>query len=58
MIIMIYGLFTDATHRTMQFFVDRFDSLKEFQSACEEQAGYFDGKQISEDEYNRIMGQP
>lgn len=51
---MIYALFTDATHRTMQSFVDRFDSLEEFQSACEEQAGYFDGREISEERYKEL----
>ena len=48
---MIYALFTDSTFRTSNSFVESFRSEAAFERACENQAGYYDGKVISEEEY-------
>ncbi len=48
----IYARFTDSTHRTMNSFVESFDSEEEFEQACEDMAGYYDGKEISFTEYH------
>ena len=48
----IYARFTDSTYRTMNSFVESFDSEEEFQQACEDMAGCYDGKEISFTEYH------
>ena len=52
---MIYVLFTDATYRTMEAFVDRFESQSDYENACEEVAGVFNTKLITEIEYNNVL---
>ena len=52
---MVYALFTDSTFRSSNAFVSQFETQAEFMEACEDQAGYYDGKEISKERYDEIM---